>query len=294
MRYDPEDKELYFSTEMIQSKEGSEACYAHFKAYQKDMLDNPRKWFGKYSKTADVEPQNPVPGIIVGVALLGGILSVILCLCVQKFEYLPWILGAVMLILGVFSIFNAGTSPKKIAGFTESALCQRIEGVIGILGGIGLIVLNFIYPKDVPVIFALSIFCEVSLVVFLVMLVKTIDYKTASKNVYSEEIQAECTGYVRTYEVEHSGTEGNIPDLIPMTSPVFEYYYGGQKYQSCYDNFDISANGTIEVGSKCAIRINPDAPEHVLGSNKKHYHTPLIFAILGFAAFVVLLILILR
>ena len=46
---------------MIQSKEGSEACFAHFKAYQKDMLDNPRKWFGKYSKTVDGEPQIQFP-----------------------------------------------------------------------------------------------------------------------------------------------------------------------------------------------------------------------------------------
>lgn len=42
------------------------------------------------------------------------------------------------------------------------------------------------------------------------------------------------------------------------------------------------------------IRIIPDAPEHVLGSNKKYYHSPLIFAVVGFASFVVLLILILR
>ena len=294
MRYDPEDRELYFSTEMIQSKEGSEASYEHFKAYQQEMLDHPRKWFGKMTQTVDGEPQNPVPGIIVGLALFGGILCTIFCLCLQNFEYIPWILGAVMLILGVFSVFNAGVSAKKVLGFTESALCQRIEGVIGILGGIGLFVLGLVYPKDVPVIFALAVFCEVSLVLFLVMLVKTIAYKTASKSVYSKEIQAECIGYVRTYEVQHSGTEGNIPDYIPMSSPVFEYYYGGNKYQSCYDNFDVSENGTVEVGSKSAIRINPDAPEHVLGSNKKYYHTPLIFAIVGFAAFVVLLILILR
>lgn len=294
MRYDPEDRELYFSTEMIQSKEGSEASYEHFKAYQQEMLDHPRKWFGKMTQTVDGEPQNPVPGIIVGLALFGGILCTIFCLCLQNFEYIPWILGAVMLILGVFSVFNAGVSAKKVLGFTESALCQRIEGVIGILGGIGLFVLGLAYPKDVPVIFALAVFCEVSLVLFLVMLVKTIAYKTAAKSVYSEEIQADCIGYVRTFEVRTGTSEGNLPDYIPMSSPVFEYYYGGQKYQSCYDNFDESENGTVEVGSKSAIRINPDAPEHVLGSNKKYYHTPLIFAIVGFAAFVVLLILILR
>ena len=294
MRYDPEDRELYFSTEMIQSKEGSEASYEHFKAYPQEMLDHPRKWFGKMTQTVDGEPQNPVPGIIVGLALFGGILCTIFCLCLQNFEYIPWILGAVMLILGVFSVFNAGVSAKKVLGFTESALCQRIEGVIGILGGIGLFVLGLAYPKDVPVIFALAVFCEVSLVLFLVMLVKTIAYKTAAKSVYSEEIQADCIGYVRTFEVRTGTSEGNLPDYIPMSSPVFEYYYGGQKYQSCYDNFDESENGTVEVGSKSAIRINPDAPEHVLGSNKKYYHTPLIFAIVGFAAFVVLLILILR
>ena len=294
MRYDPEDTELYFSTEMIQSKEGSAACFEHFKAYQKDMLDNPRKWFGKMTQTVDGEPQNPIPGIIVGVALFGGVLCTIFCLCLQNFEYIPWILGAVMLILGVFSIFVSGASAKKVQGFTESALCQRIEGVIGILGGIGLFVLGLVYPKDVPVIFALAVFCEVSLVLFLVMLVKTIGYKTAANSVYSEEIQADCIGYVRTFEVRTGTTEGNLPDYIPMSSPVFEYYYGGQKYQSCYDNFDVSENGTVEVGSKSAIRINPDAPEHVLGSNKKYYHTPLIFAVVSFAAFVVLLILILR
>ena len=294
MKYDPEDKELYFSTEMIQSKEGSEACYEHFKAYQQEMLSHPKSWLSKYTKTVDGEPQNPIPGIIIGVAFFAGILCTIFCLCLQRFEYLPWILGAVMLLLGVSSFFMAGVSAKKVGGFIESALCQKIEGAIGILGGIGLIVLNFVCPKDVPVIFALSIFCEVSLVIFLVMLVKTIAYKTAAKSVYSEEIQADCIGYVRTFEVRTGTSEGNLPDYIPMSSPVFEYYYGGQKYQSCYDNFDESENGTVEVGSKSAIRINPDAPEHVLGSNKKYYHTPLIFAIVGFAAFVVLLILILR
>ena len=294
MRYAPEDKKYYFSTEMILSKDGSEASYEHFKAYQQEMLAHPKSWFARYSKTVDGEPQNPVPGIIIGVAFFAGILCSIFCLCLQRFEYLPWILGTVMVLLGVSSLFIAGTSAKKIEGFAESALCQRIEGVIGILGGIGLVVLNFVCPKDVPVIFALSIFCEVSLVIFLVMLVKTIGYKTASKSVYSEEIQADCIGYARTFEAQTSGTEGNLPDYIPMTSPVFEYYYGGQKYQSCYDNFDISSNGTVEVGSRSVIRIIPDAPEHVLGSNKKHYHTPLIFAVLGFASFVVLLILILR
>lgn len=294
MRYAPEDKKYYFSTEMILSKDGSEASYEHFKAYQQEMLAHPKSWFARYSKTVDGEPQNPVPGIIIGVAFFAGILCSIFCLCLQRFEYLPWILGTVMVLLGVSSLFIAGTSAKKFEGFAESALCQRIEGVIGILGGIGLVVLNFVCPKDVPVIFALSIFCEVSLVIFFVMLVKTIGYKTASKSVYSEEVQADCIGYARTFEAQTTGTEGNLPDYIPMTSPVFEYYYGGQKYQSCYDNFDISANGTIEVGSRSAIRINPDAPEHVLGSNKKYYHTPLIFAVVGFASFVVLLILILR
>ena len=294
MRYDPEDKQYYFSTEMIQSKEGSEACYEHFKAYQKDMLDNPRKVFGKMTRTADGEPQNPIPGIIMGVALFGGILGTIFSLCLQKFEYIPWILGAAMLLLGVPSFFTADVSATKVQGFTESTLCLRIEAVIGILGGTGLMMLGFLYPKDVPVVYALAVFCGVSLVVFLVMLVKTIDYATVAKSVYKEEIQADCIGYVRTYEVQNSGPESNMPDYIPMSSPVFEYYYGGSKYQSCYDNFDVSENGKIEVGSKTAIRINPEAPEHVLGSNKKYYHTPMVLAVVSLAAFIVLLVLILR
>lgn len=46
MIYDPENREVYFSTEMTQSEADANASYEHFKAYQQECIKNPGRVYG--------------------------------------------------------------------------------------------------------------------------------------------------------------------------------------------------------------------------------------------------------
>lgn len=292
MIYDPENREVYFSTEMIQSEADADASYEHFKAYQQECIRNPGIMFKNQMRDADGLPSTAktVAGVVISIGFIGCIIAAVLCIAIKKYEYIPWIIGAVMIILGIAPFVPS--NPKKANGFAESLLCQRIGGAISLLGAAGLIAVHFLYPKDNTVLYLLALLCEIAIVIFLAMLVKTIGYVKAPKTVYSEEVSATCIGYVRTYNSD--GDQDSMPVFLPVHSPVFEYYYGGNKYQSYYDLFLNGKDGKIPVGSETKIRIDPDSPGRVYGDNKNLLSGPLCAAILSFAAAIVLLILLLK
>lgn len=291
MIYDPENKELYFSTEMIQSEEDANASYEHFKAYQQECINNPGIMFKNQMRDADGVPSNAKTafGVITSIAFIVCIIAAILCIPIKKYEYIPWIIGALMLVLGILPF--VALNPKKASGFSESALCQRIGGAVSLLGAAGLITVHFLYPKDNMTLYLLALLCEIAAVLFLAMLVKTIGYVKAPKTVYSEEVNATCIGYVRTYN--SNGDHDAIPMFLPVHSPVFEYYYGGTKYQAYYDLLQNGKDGKIPVGSETKIRIDPASPGRVYGDNKDLLSGPVCGTILFFVAAVVLLILLL-
>lgn len=291
MIYDPENREVYFSTEMIQSEADAKVSYEHFKAYQQECISNPGTMFKNQMRDADGVPgtAKTAIGVAVSIAVIVCIIAAILCIPIKKYEYIPWIIGAVMLVLGIAPFVAA--NPQKAAGFAESLLCQRIGGAVTLIGAAGLIAVHFLYPKDNMLLYLLALSCEIAIVVFLAMLVKTIGYVTAPKTVYSEEVSATCIGYVRTY---NSGDHDTMPVFLPVHSPVFEYYYGGVKYQSYYDLFLNGKDGKIPVGSETKIRIDPDSPGRVYSDNRNILSGPVCAAILAFAAALVLLIILLK
>ena len=292
MIYDPENREVYFSTEMIQSEADANVSYEHFKAYQQECINNPGVMFRNQMRDADGLPgtAKTVFGVVTGIAIIVGIIAAILCIPMKKYEYIPWIIGVVMIILGIGPF--VASNPQKASGFGESLLCQRIGGAISLLGAAGLILVHFLYPKDNMLLYLLALACEIAIVVFLAMLVKTIGYVTAPKTVYSEEVSATCIGYVRTYT--SNGDHDTMPVFLPVHSPVFEYHYNGVKYQAYYDLFLNGKDGKNPVGSETKIRIDPNSPGRVYSDNKNILSGPLCFSILSFAASVVLLIILLK
>lgn len=291
MLYDPENREVYFSTEMIQSEADANASYEHFKAYQQACINNPGIMFKNQMRDADGVPSNAktAAGVIAGIAFILCIIAAVLCIPIKKYEYIPWIIGALMLVLGIVPF--VASKPQKAAGFAESVLCQRIGGAVSLLGAAGLIAVHFLYPKDNMTLYLLALLCEIAAVLFLVMLVKTIGYVKAPKTVYSEEVKATCIGYVRTYN--SNGDHDSMPVFLPVHSPVFEYYYDGTKYQAYYDILQNGKDGKIPVGSETKIRIDPASPGRVYGDNKNLLSGPVCGTILFFVAAAVLLILLL-
>ena len=174
----------------------------------------------------------------------------------------------------------------------ESILCQRIGGAVSLLGAAGLIAVHFLYPRDNMTRYVLALACEIAIVLFLAMLIKTIGYVTAPKTVYSEEVNATCIGYVRTYD--SNGDHDQMPVFLPVHSPVFEYHYNGVKYQAYYDLFQNGKDGKILVGSETKIRIDPNSPGRVYGDNKNLLSGPLCATILSFVASVALFIILMN
>ena len=292
MRYDPEDKEYYFSTVMVPDEAETRASYDHFKAYQQDSIAHLGTWARNTVKDADgnTSTGKTIAGLVCSFAFIACIVAAVLCIPVKRYDLIPWFIGALMLFVGILMI----VTPKnnKAAGFAESVLFQRIGGVISFLGGIGLFVVSLIYPKENMTLYAIALLCEIAVVVFLAMLVKLIGYFKAPKNVYTKQIDATCIGYVRTYYVLNTGDTINQEN--PTYSPVFEYYYEGEKYQAFYDIMMEGTDGKIPVGSKTRIKINPDIPSAVFGGMSNSLSGPLAFALLSFAAAVVFTILLIR
>ena len=158
--------------------------------------------------------------------------------------------------------------------FVESPVFQWI-GRACILGGILATVIALRNKSNMESYrFYMILGLIASIAIGLYMLVKIIGYKTADKTVYTEEVSAACIGYWRTME------GGGDDILYPVTSPVFEYHYNGQKYQACYDTFEVTKDAKIPLGSTTTIRISPDAPNRVEGFHKNLLSTPIVFVII--------------
>ena len=281
MKYDPDDKSLYFNTEMILSESESKVCSDSFKAWQQDSIHHPAAWMNSMIKPDEDDNKVVVALYLIGgFVLFGGILASIFSVATKRYDLIPWFMAAAMGIIGFASLFFPDSRSKKV--FAESKLCQRIEGAIGIIGAIALIVIRLKVPFDEPVRFTVIVLIAICAVVFLVMLLKSIGILNAPKSIYKEEVKATCIGYVRSYEAY--GSDGAGSDYYPVNSPVFEYHYNGEKLQSFYDILTNGKDGTIQVGSENTIKIDPENPSRVMGNCRRFASTPVIFAIVAFAA----------
>ena len=289
MRYDPEDNKLYFSTEMIPDETDTQASLEHFKAYQHESMAHLGTWAKNEMKDADgnTSTAKTAASVVISIVFILCIAAAILCIPVNRYDLIPWFIGADMFIVGIGMVITPNA--KKATGFAESVLCQRTGGVISLLGAIGLILVSLLYPKENMALYAIALFCEIALVVFLAMLVKTIGVLRAPKSVYSQEVQATCIGYVRTYTAHTS--DGGPADEMPLHSPVVEDYFEGVKYQSYYDLLLDGKDGNIPVGSTVKIKVNPDSPSLIYGDYQNRLFTPLVITIVAFAAFVVFAVL---
>ena len=292
MRYEPGNGEYYFNQEMILSDAESAANYAHYRSYAAECLNHPVNWMGNMMKPSEgTSPAAVILGIVAVVALFGGILSTIFCIACKTYGPVPWIMAGVMGLTGIYSLFFADSKAEKV--FAESVLCQRIEGAVGIIGSLVMIVIGAgAVPMDNIAIFNMTVFAVVCYVLFLVMLIKSIGIINAPKSIYTEEVRATCIGYVRGYESSNSDGAGS--NLHPVHSPVFEYCFGGSKYLSYYDLMASGKDGKIEVGAESIIKIDPDNPNRVMGNCKGYAITPILFALMSLAGGVILTVFLLK
>ena len=157
--------------------------------------------------------------------------------------------------------------------FTESPVFIWISRVCLIGGAAAALIYHFSNDHADRTRYYMTMGLIAAAAIGLYMLVKIIGYLSADKTLYKEEISATCIGYCRTMQA-------NDEFPYPVTSPVFEYHYNGQKIRACYDTFENGKDARIPLGSTATIRIDPDAPARVRGFHKNLLSTPVVFLII--------------
>ncbi len=256
MKYDPNDRKFFFNEEKILSSESAVACRKNYDSWQKDTINNLPGVIVDYLKDEDGRLQGSmVLGSFGTVCVFVGIIAIVMCFIVKRYDIAAWIICAIIAFFGAVLFAQPTTRAKA---FEEGVFSRRIQGLILLIGAIIIAVLRLISG-----------------------------YKNAGNSVYREAVDAKVIGYIRTYE------HYDEMSVISKISPVFEYYFEGNKYQSYLDVLDTGDNGKLDVGSSCKIKISPDDPEKVMGDSKNFMDGPVVFTVLCFVAAVILLVMML-
>lgn len=273
MRYDPDDKKYYFNKEMIMSSEQKNAFDNFSNAWKMAALNDLSGTMKNSMKKTETGPVSAVLGIVAGLMLIVGFFGIICCLIMKKYDLILLILSVILALFGIFTLTGKTGDPDT---FVENIVFLRIEGIIMLLGAPAL-VLAYTAHKLLPGLFIAF------LTGFLVMTLKTIGFITAPRTVYKEEIRARCIGYIRKMVSSGDHTE------TPVNSPVFEYYFDGEKYLACYDSFTPGYDGKIQVDSDSYIRIDPKSPWRVMGRSNSYMSGPIAGTLVCLAATLVVL-----
>ena len=283
MRYDPDLKEFYFNTEMILSSEGRQELRDTYDDWLCSLRNNPGQTFRTLATGMRPSSDGSKPGatpfqLFMSIVIIVIFLGFIGCCITNRFNIAAWVGAGFLALLGFLMIFsNGNSSDNSVYNKTESShglpIFTRLQGVLFLIasGAVIYLRLNIKYYTQSEIF--LRVFAGAFAVFGLMFVINGISRLLAGKQVYTEEVNATCIGYLRTYEAQ--GEHG----LSVRTSPVFEYYYQGEQFKSVYDIFTNKPNGTIPVGSSTVIRIDPRSPEHVMGNSKSSGITFLVIGI---------------
>ena len=98
---------------------------------------------------------------------------------------------------------------------------------------------------------------------------------------FGDETEGECIGYVRCF---HTTNENHHTTLV--TSPVYEYYYEGQRLQAI-GNENYIGTPPIAVGEHRIINVDPKDPYAIFEQNENRRKAPTIIGILFPLVFVI-------
>ncbi len=276
MRFDPDNTQFFFNTEMELTSEGYQELWSKYRDHAYSAIADPFtavKTHAEFQKERGVS-QSKFKNTVAVIAVLS-FFALIICLVAKQGKIAGFIAAGLMLLIGFAMLIYPSINNTNI-NITAPAM-QRLQGLVLVLSGsyvIYLILTTKVYATS-AFIGRLSILAFA--VIALILLFAGISQFIAPRSVYTEEVNATCIGYARYID-----SDGNRSHST-MTSPVFEYNYEGERLVSTYDTFTAGRHGKIPVGSNTIIRISPDHPSHVLGIYRSIGVIFLIAAILCFA-----------
>ena len=288
MLYNKDNPQWFFSEEQHISAEESDRIVYEYDQLCRSMLktdfrDINRKFYG-IKENSDPEDEErkrkkQLFGAVFGIVIFAGL---ILSLVFKQLVIFGYIGCSLFLIAGISMML---TGRGEVVESTSKMLLNRVMGTSISLGSVLLILLIFFRKRFSDSEVFLLLFVIVFGLAGITLLFAAIFRVSSGKFIYTRDVTATCTGYVRTV---HRDTEDNgVRFTYVCTSPLFCYSVDGVQYEAVWDEFVFKKHVDIAVGQSVPIRIDPRRPENIKSPNTTHPFT-VSFEILMGVAFTVI------
>ena len=216
--------------------------------------------------------------IIITVLVIGAIVGIVVSLFMKNIRVALCLFAGIFLFAGIYTLITG------MSGKGESAskrLMNRLLGGFMVLMSAPVIIIE-VFMNDwgmAQKLLWIMIFMFGSGGLWMIahFLIGNI---LASRITYTEDINATCAGYVRKIETSNSGDGGGSFRYM-YVSPIFNYFYDGERYEAVYDDFVIGQDSDIALGQTVPIRIDPRHPEGIMSPATKHKGAAVFGLIMG-------------
>ncbi|SCW59707.1 Protein of unknown function [Ruminococcaceae bacterium YRB3002] len=264
MLYDRSIEQLFFSKDQYLSDEEYSEIKQKYDEFLKEVLVTDVREMNKKLYGID-EPERSggakVFYYIIGGCFLAAFVGAVVALVMKSLLIFGYIFAGIFLVGGILSLITPSVSDMDTRS-TSQRYTIRAWAVLMI--ALALDALVFIFIRDrltsaelmVYLISTMFAICGIFLCVFAFL------NRIMNIKIYSLEVPARCTGYVRRVDYEQrSSGRGRFTEIY--TSPLFEYQVNGRAYESVYDVFSYGKDSDISLGETVPIRVDPKEPANV-------------------------------
>ena len=279
MLYNKDNPRWLFSEEQFINREESarilreydQLCMSLLKT---DVRDFGTKLYGVKPNGSDDEDaprRTGLIGIVIGIMVFSGL---VLSLIFKNLIIFGYIGCGIFLFAGISMLI---TGKGDIVESSSRAVLNKVIGFAIALASLLLILLIY-FRKNFE---GAEVFLMVFVITFgisgITLLFAALYRSFSGKLIYTREVMATCSGYVRY--AERKSDNYNRKFAFIHTSPLFSYSVDGVQYLSVWDEFVTKEDSDISLGQNVPIKVDPKHPENVRSPITTHP------AIIGFEIF---------
>lgn len=283
MIYNKDNPRWIFSEEQFLSSEESDRIIYEYEQLAKSLLKTDIRDFGSKlygvkqngsDEDADYSRRKNTIGIVIGILVFAGL---ILSLILKNLVIFGYIACGIFLFAGISMLL---TGKGDIVESSSRAPLNKVIGFDIALASLLLILLIFFRKQFAGAEVFLLIFVITFGLSGITLLFAAIYRTVSGKIIYTRDVTATCSGYVRYAERSSSDSHNYYRQTTFIhTSPLFSYSVDGVQYQAVWDEFVTKSNSDIALGQNVPIKVDPKHPENIKSPVSTHP------AVIGFEIF---------
>ena len=286
MFYNKDNPQWHFNQEQFLSEEEYDLIVGENIDLVKTMLTSDVRDFGEkiygVKELGTVEEQEAkrkksMLGIIGGIVVFAGL---VLALVLKQILIFGFIACAIFFVVGISMIV---TGKGEIVESSSRAHLNRVIGGSMALASLLIALLMIFRNHFAQAEFFILLFILVFGIAGLALIILTILKAMAGKTIYTQEVNATCTGYVRY--VSRDETEHHRSVTFINTSPLFSYSVDGVQYEAVWDEFVTKKDSDIALNQTVTIKVDPRHPESIISPVMTHPGVIVFQLVMGLLCF---------